>query len=287
VVEVTKDWLVKVTALSFSYPTGLLAIDGLDLSVRHHEVVAVVGPSGGGKSTLLGLLAGLLVPSAGRIEWNTRLLSGAAQQGLSDRRLLSLVFQRDTLLPWLTVEQNVAFGLDYVRIDRKERKDRIDGLLKIAGLTEFRQAYPRQLSGGMRRRVAFLTGVAPRPHLLLLDEPFSALDEPTRVALHAEVLDMIYTMGLTAILVTHDLAEAISLSDRVVVLSQRPAQVAWCNETRLGRPRDVFNIRTTPEYGELYSDTWAELWRVIRGTPQGEDRSPANVHEPGRMAPRS
>lgn len=261
--------LVTVRALRYAYPSGLLAVGGLDFAVRAGEVLSIVGPSGCGKSTLLSLLAGMKQPAGGEIEWNEELVADAAPIDASvtrgrrkpRRRRMSLVFQRDTVLPWKTVEQNVGLGLDYVSISKAERRERITSLLQLVRMNDFRKAYPNQLSGGMRRRVALLTGVAPLPHLLLLDEPFAALDEPTRVMVHADLLEIIYRLGLAVILVTHDLAEAITLGDRVLVLTNRPARAASMIETNLGHERNVREIRERPEYLELYAETWHELWK--------------------------
>lgn len=263
----TGESLVRLRDLGYAYPTGLVAVDALDFSVAPGEVVSVAGPSGCGKSTLLSLLAGMKVPSAGRVEWASEPDdhagggSGRRRSGKPTRRRLSLVFQRDTVLPWKTVEQNVALGLDFVDINKDEREERVTSLLRMVGMESFRKAYPNQLSGGMRRRVALLTGVAPLPRLLLLDEPFAALDEPTRVTVHEDLLEIIYRLGLAVILVTHDLAEAITLGDRVLVLTKRPARVARVIETGLGRDRDVRKLRETPQYQALYSETWHELWK--------------------------
>jgi ABC-type nitrate/sulfonate/bicarbonate transport system ATPase subunit len=213
-------------------------------------------------------------PAGGAIEWSVPAeeFAGGSGGGRSrrsqrpSRRRLSLVFQRDTVLPWRTVEQNIALGLEYLSIAKDEREERIASLLRMVRMEDFRKAYPNQLSGGMRRRVALLTGVAPLPHLLMLDEPFAALDEPTRVTVHEDLLDVIYRLGLAVILVTHDLAEAITLADRVIVTTKRPARVARVLETNLGRSRDVRKIRETPEYQRLYAETWHELWQQT-GTP--------------------
>jgi NitT/TauT family transport system ATP-binding protein len=254
--------LVSVQGLQFAYPNGLVAVDGLDFTVSAGEVLSIVGPSGCGKSTLLSLLADLKQPLGGTIEWNTEIVGEGQPAGKKPpRRRLSLVFQRDTVLPWRTVEQNVALGLDYVSISKADRLERISSLLRLVRMEDFRKAYPNQLSGGMRRRVALLTGVAPLPHLLLLDEPFAALDEPTRVMVHADLLEIIYRLGLSVILVTHDLAEAITLGDRVLVLTNRPARAARFLETNLGHHRDVRTVRELPEYQALYAETWHELWR--------------------------
>lgn len=266
--------LVGVRGLQFAYPNGLVAVDGFEFEVGRGEVVAIAGPSGCGKSTLLSLLAGIKQPAGGSIEWSVpseEHEGGAAgsrprRAQRPTRRRLSLVFQRDTVLPWRTVEQNIALGLEYLSISKAEKEERIASLLKMVRMEDFRKAYPNQLSGGMRRRVALLTGVAPLPHLLMLDEPFAALDEPTRVTVHEDLLDVIYRLGLAVILVTHDLAEAITLADRVIVTTKRPARVARVLETNLGRSRDVRKIRETPEYQRLYAETWHELWQQT-GTP--------------------
>lgn len=246
--------ILRLNEVAYVYPTGLRALDSIELEVSSGEVVGIVGPSGCGKSTLLSIIAGLLKPTGGSIEWEAH-----TADALDARRRLSLVFQRDTLLPWLTVEKNVGFGLRYLPISRRERADRISRLLRLAGLEDVRRAYPYQLSGGMRRRVAFLTGVAPLPRVLLLDEPFSALDEPTRVTIHAEVLSIIKELGMTVLLVTHDLAEAISFSDRACILTARPGRIAAVHEIPFGFPRDVLAVRETLEYQTLYRALWHQL----------------------------
>lgn len=248
------DRILRLKDVAYVYPTGLRALDSVNLDVSPGEVVGIVGPSGCGKSTLLSIIAGLLVPTEGSLEWEERSADAIAQQ-----RRLSLVFQRDTLLPWLTVEKNVGFGLRYLRMNKRERSARISRLLRLAGLEDVRKAYPYQLSGGMRRRVAFLTGVATLPRVLLLDEPFSALDEPTRVTIHGEVLSIIKELGMTVLLVTHDLAEAISFSDRACILSARPGRIAAVHEIPFGYPRDVLAVRETTEYQSLYKALWREL----------------------------
>jgi NitT/TauT family transport system ATP-binding protein len=260
--------LLAVSGLRYAYPNGLVAVDGLDFTVGTGEVLSVVGPSGCGKSTLLSLIAGMKEPLGGTITWNANVVGEEkGSRARPARRRFSLVFQRDTVLPWRTVEQNVALGLNYVSISTEERRERIASLLRLVRMEDFRKAYPNQLSGGMRRRVALLTGVAPLPHLLMLDEPFAALDEPTRVSVHADLLEIIYRLGLTVILVTHDLAEAITLGDRVIVMTKRPARVARIIETELGHDRDIRSVRERPEYQELYAETWRELRNQTESVP--------------------
>ena len=259
-------WLLRASDLSFTYPNGLHAVGPLDLELRQHEVLSIVGPSGCGKSTLLSLLAALREPTHGRVEWNEELTQDSRGRRPTRRRL-TLVFQRDTVLPWRTVEQNVAFGLKYLSLSREEKEERVDSLLKLARIDDFRKAFPNQLSGGMRRRVALLTGVAPLPHVVILDEPFAALDEPTRVNIHADLLDIIYRLGLTVVLVTHDLGEAISIGDRVMVVTRRPARCASLVDTEIGRPRDVRTVRERKGYQELYASTWHEVWKQSEAEP--------------------
>lgn len=253
--------LLQLEGISYWYPTGLPVLNSVDLEVRAGEVVAVVGPSGCGKSTLLSIIADLRQPTEGVVTWHD--LPGAANG--NGKRRLSLVFQRDTVLPWRTVEQNIAFGLKYIDISDKERKERVDRLLALGRLTDFRSHYPKQLSGGMRRRVALLTGVAPLPEVLLLDEPFSGLDEPTRVGVHSDLLEIVYELNLTVIIVTHDIGEAISLADRILVLTKRPSRISWSLDTSIGRPRDLLSLRATEQYSDLYAATWSHLWRVNSG----------------------
>jgi ABC-type nitrate/sulfonate/bicarbonate transport system ATPase subunit len=248
------DPLVRLNNLSYRYPNGVTALEGLDLEVGRGQTVAIVGPSGCGKSTVLSLLAGLRKPTGGSIQWSR---DAAATNG---NQRLSMVFQKDTVLPWLTVGQNVGFGLRYLKgLTREAADERVSELLELGGLTHAGSMYPYQLSGGMRRRVAFLTGVAVQPNLLLLDEPFSSLDEPSRVAIHRDVLAIVHELGMTVVLVTHDMAEAISLSDVVYVLSRGPGHVAARETVPFGRDRDVIHLRETPEYQALYATLWQEL----------------------------
>lgn len=253
--------LLSVNHLRYSYPAtrkqpSLLALQDVSLSVAPGTITSIVGPSGCGKSTLLSLIAGLQPPAGGSVEWtptNTELLREKKQ------RLFTMVFQKDTVLPWLKVESNIGWGLRHLEMTSEERQKRITRLLEVVGLTEFRKAYPYQLSGGMRRRVAFLSAVAPMPQIMLLDEPFSALDEPTRVAIHEEVMRIVRELGMAVVLVTHDLSEAITLSDRVFILTKRPAVVARTFDLPFGPDRDVRALRETDGYQDMYKAMWHEL----------------------------
>jgi ABC-type nitrate/sulfonate/bicarbonate transport system ATPase subunit len=214
--------------------------------------LAVVGPSGCGKSTLLRLLAGLMPPTDGHMERNFG-HRGANLHGCT------MLFQEDTLLPWFKVRDNVGLFHRLHHKRGREVSEHITHLLSMVGLSEFADYYPSQLSGGMKRRIAMLQAVAPLPDLLLLDEPFSALDEPTRIAIHAELYMLIREFGMSAILVTHDLAEAITLSDRVLMLSRVPAQIVSEYEIPFGKERHLMDLRASDEFLRLYGQLWDRL----------------------------
>jgi ABC-type nitrate/sulfonate/bicarbonate transport system ATPase subunit len=256
-VPAPKGSIVSVDSIAFSYDSANLAIGDVTLPVPKGEITAIIGPSGCGKSTLLAILAGLKDPAAGSITWDPEVLSAVRATG---GRLLTLVFQKDTVLPWLTVEQNVGFGLRYLKqLSSAEKASRVSRLLEMVNLSDVRKRYPYQLSGGMRRRVAFLAGVAPQPSVLLLDEPFSSLDEPSRVGIHADVLRISKEFGMTIVIVTHDLGEAISLADSVVLLSRAPSSVMSATPIPFGPDRDVFTLRQSGTYQELYASLWRDL----------------------------
>lgn len=260
--------LLSLDAVSYRYPDGTAALDRWSLDLHPGEIVAVIGPSGCGKSTLLALIAGFLAPTSGRVTRAEEVRS--AGRGSADKPGIGMVFQKDTVFPWMTVDQNVGFALRQQKLPRAATASRVDKLLELAGLSDARRKYPYQLSGGMRRRVAFLTAMAPSPSLLLLDEPFSALDEPTRVRLHRDVLRILYGEGTTVVLITHDLAEAITLSDRVVICSPRPARVVCEHRFDFARrEHDVVALRQDRRYQESYGILWKELQDQIalRGVP--------------------
>lgn len=253
--------LVNLSELSYTYPDGTRAVRRVSLRVPERKVISIVGPSGCGKSTLLAMMAGLLEPTSGAVEWGEQ-AQQAASQG---QRTFTMMFQKDTLLPWLTVARNVAFGLRYLPLSKQEISERVVRLLALGRLEDFANSFPYQLSGGMRRRAALLAAVAPFPRLLLLDEPFSALDEPTRVELHRDVRDIVVELGMSVVLVTHDLAEAITLSDEVHILTKRPGHVAATHRIPFGVERDVMSLRETSTYEELYGRLWRDLRVQIQG----------------------
>jgi NitT/TauT family transport system ATP-binding protein len=231
---------------------ALEVLDDVSFTVRSGEVVAIVGPSGCGKSTLLSILGGLLQPSAGVAQWR-----GAPPPGSLNP--LTFVFQDFALLPWCTVEQNVEFPLLHTSLGIAERRAVIDDALRRTSLADFRTAYPKQLSGGMRQRVGIARALAVRPAILLMDEPLSALDSQTRELLMEDFIGLLADGSMGAVYVTHNLEEAVRLADRIVVLSRRP-----------GRVREVVTIPLTrTERGDLQARErllalQSELWSLIR-----------------------
>lgn len=246
--------LADLADVGLSYPNGTEALRGLALEVHQGEVLGITGPSGCGKSSLLTILAGGRKPSSGSLTWHSLDVKG--------RHPLAMMFQKDTLLPWLTVEENAHL---YRRLNRRVARDdaHVDRLLELVGLDHVRSKYPYQLSGGMRRRLAFVSALAARPRLLLLDEPFSALDEPTRIGVHQDVLHILKTLDTTVVLVTHDLAEAASLCDRVVILSKGPGHVAHTHVVPFSRDRRVLELRESQEFLGFYSRLWHDLSEQI------------------------
>ena len=245
-------------------PPPVVAVGDVSLDVHRGEIVTVVGPSGCGKSTLLHMIAGLLRPTGGEI-----LVNGAA---VVDRipRGLGYMFQKDTVLPWYTVRQNAGLALRYTGRRREAVDARVDKLLALGGLGRFGHLYPYQLSGGMRRRLALLMTLAAEPSVLLMDEPFGALDTHTKTRLHAELLVIFRRLEQTALFVTHDLSEAITLGDRVVVLSGPPSRVLLDQPVTLPRQRDVFTLRESDEFIACFKTVWHVLGREFRAGESDE-----------------
>jgi sulfonate transport system ATP-binding protein len=218
--------MIELAGVAKRYRSGLLAVEGIDLTVDTQEIVAVIGPSGCGKSTILRLIAGLEEPSSGRV-------TVAGHEVRGPDRSAGIVFQQPRLMPWLTVTQNVAFGLERGPSSRQETEEVIDRV----GLSGFASALPRELSGGMAQRVAIARALVTKPPVLLLDEPFSALDAFTRIDLQSHLLDVWDWYRPTLFLVTHDVDEALVLADRIVVLGGSPGTIQSEVVVDLSRPR--------------------------------------------------
>ncbi len=228
------------------------ALGPVDLDLRHGEFFAVVGPSGCGKSTLLEVLAGLQLPTAGAVEFEGRPVHGEVPEGVG------VVFQEDASFPWLTVWDNTAFGLHRNGTDESEIKKRVDDALAFMGLRDFARAYPAQLSGGMRQRVCIARTLVLQPRLILLDEPFGALDAQTRLLMGDEVLRLWRSTGSTVLLITHALDEAAMLSDRIGAMSARPGRFMDIVETGWPRERDS-KIVSEARFGEITGRLWDNL----------------------------
>ncbi|MER6910176.1 ABC transporter ATP-binding protein [Streptomyces sp. NPDC000594] len=247
---------LRATALSRSFGRGRTAVDALgplDLSIAPGEFLCVVGPSGCGKSTLLRIAAGLLRPSGGELE----IRAGSP-------RPAAMIFQDYGIHEWKTVLANVRFGLDIRRLPRREADRRAREWLRRLGLAECADAYPATLSGGMRQRVAIARALAVEPEILLMDEPFAALDAQLRTILQDELLELTQTLRTTTLFITHSLEEAIVLGDRVVVMSARPGRIIAERRSPFPRPR-TGDIRSAPEFAALER----ELWRLLRDEVRG------------------
>ncbi len=216
-----KQPLVALSGVAKQFASGTVALDGLDLAIARGEFVSLLGPSGCGKSTALRLIAGLGAPSRGAIAWNGD-TPGARRNGLE----VGFVFQEPTLMPWSSVAHNVALPLELAGVPREAREKRVAAALEQVGLSGFRDAFPRELSGGMKMRVSLARALAAQPRLLLLDEPFAALDEITRNSLGDDLLRLWKEDGLTVLFVTHSVSESSYLSQRVLVMTPRPGSVA-------------------------------------------------------------
>jgi NitT/TauT family transport system ATP-binding protein len=229
------------------------AVGPIDIEIRKGEFFAVVGPSGCGKSTLLDLIAGLADPTEGEIEFEGRAIQRSVPDGIG------VVFQEDACFPWLNVHQNVEFGLRQKNIDPKEKTRRAAGAIDMMGLRDFARSYPAQLSGGMRQRVCIARTIVAEPRLILLDEPFGALDQQTRLLMGDEMLRLWRQIGATVFLITHALDEAAMLADRIMVMSARPGKAIDLVETGWPRERDS-RIVELENFGALT----AHLWKTLR-----------------------
>jgi NitT/TauT family transport system ATP-binding protein len=250
---------LELESVGIRFGDGLEAVREVTLTVESGEFVAIVGPSGCGKSTLLNAMAGLLAPGEaairGRMLADTRDLRIASARDIN----LGYVFQRDNLLPWRTVLDNVATGLEIRGLGKRARSARGAELLDLVGLRGFEASFPHQLSGGMRQRAALARTLAYEPRLILMDEPFGALDAQTRLTLQAELLRIWERTRTSILFVTHDLGEAILLAQRVALFSRRPGTVRQVYPIDLAHPRDPFAVRGDPRFGALEAELWQQL----------------------------
>src|SRR5882762_11920117 len=242
----SKRSVIEIAGVSKTYRTqdgDVPSLRPLDFSVDAGEFLVVVGPSGCGKSTLLKMLAGLLPPSAGEI----RVQGSVVTRPHSD---VGIVFQSPLLLPWRSVFKNVMMPVEVKGLPRKAYEERAHALLKMVGLAGFEDKYPYQLSGGMQQRASICRALVHDPKIVLMDEPFGALDAMTREAMHLELQDIWLDSGKTVLFVTHSIAEAVFLSDRVIVLSARPGRIREVVNIDLARPREI-GIEEEPQFGRL------------------------------------
>jgi NitT/TauT family transport system ATP-binding protein len=228
------------------------AVRDISLSIAQKEIVAIIGPSGCGKSTLLNMIAGLYAPSSGSIVYKGVRVSDVNTD-------VGYMTQKDNLLPWRTVRDNIGFPLELAGVAKPERATRVDQVIEHVGLDGFAHRYPHELSGGMRKRACLARMLLYGAETALLDEPFAALDAQLKLAMHDLLLKLADETGQTVVLVTHDLMEAVTLADRVLVCTRRPAMLALEQRIELKRPRDVLNVRFTSEFKELYDTLWERL----------------------------
>jgi len=250
---------LRELARRFATPKGdrYTAVQDINLDVRNGSFVSIVGPSGCGKSTILNMSAGLMEPSAGTVE-----IFGQRLDGINKRA--SYMFQQDALLPWKTVVDNISLGLQLRGRNKVESRELALQWVERVGLTGFADSYPYQLSGGMRKRAAMAQSWIVDPDIVLMDEPFAALDVHTRLRMESEILKLWAASGETVLFVTHDLEEAISLSDQVVVLSAGPAStIVGTYAVDLPRPRNLIDIKTEPRFTELYRSIWSDLRKEV------------------------
>ncbi len=244
--------IISLAGVTKTFDSGYTALRDVNLDVAPERFVALVGPSGCGKSTTLSLISGLDRPTSGAIT-----VRGKPVGGITDG--VGFLFQRDALLPWKTVRDNVLLPLQLRGVGGEEARSRVAEWIGRVGLRGFEQSFPYQLSGGMRKRVALAQTLVYNPEILLMDEPFAALDVQTRNLMEAELLTLWQGSRKTVIFVTHDLEEAIALADEVVVMTAGPGRVKARYDVTLPRPRDIEQVRFDPRFTELYSQMWNDL----------------------------
>ena len=256
--------LVSLCDVGKTFENGTVALDRLSLDIAQGEFLSLLGPSGCGKSTALRLLAGLGLPTTGRVIWPAR-TDPKAVQATRAAPDIGFVFQEPTLMPWSSVARNVSLPLDLMRIGRAEIDLRVEDALAMVGLSGFAEAYPRELSGGMKMRVSIARALVTRPKLLLMDEPFAALDEITRFRLNDDLAALRAALGCTVVFVTHSVYESVYLSSRIVVMAARPGRIIRTIDIGAALPRTEA-FRRDPLYGEVCAEASAALCEAM-----GED----------------
>ena len=248
--------LLKIKNISKMYQAKngeIEALKDINFTVDNGEFVSIIGPSGCGKSTLLSIIAGLEEKTSGKLY-----IDGEESNGITSK--IGYMLQKDSLLEWRSIYKNVIFGLEIKKINNPENRKYVEELLKKYHLYEFKDKYPSQLSGGMRQRVALIRTLAIKPKILLLDEAFSAIDYQTRLMVTKDIYNIIKNENVTTLMVTHDISEAISMSDRIVVLSERLATVKTIHTIDFEMEnRDPLNVRESPKFSKYFDSIWKEL----------------------------
>lgn len=246
---------LKISQLSLTYHTverEIHALDNINFDIAEQEFISIVGPSGCGKSTLLSVIAGLIKPTAGQITIDGNVVSGTDQS-------IGYMLQEDYLFEWRTIVDNALLGLEVLGKKTAENIVRVKQMIHDYGLSGFEKNYPRQLSGGMRQRVALIRTLATSPDILLLDEPFSALDYQNRLAVSEDVSGILRAQKKTIIMVTHDIPEAISMADRVIIMTPRPGQIKSEHHIRMDKCETPLQKRDSPRFHEYFTSIWKEL----------------------------
>lgn len=244
---------IVLTNIEKKFNTGrgqITALSNINISIGDGEFFCIVGPSGCGKTTLLRILAGLDTATSGNVD---------IQVTAENHPVNSMVFQEQSVFPWLTVIDNVSYGLKLRGVPKKERYQIAEKYLRMIGLSKFARAYPHQLSGGMKQRVSVARAFANNPEILLMDEPFGALDEQNRILLQQELLRIWELSKKTTVFITHSIDEALCLSDRILIMTAHPGTIKSIIDVDLPRPRDIATIRTTMRYNELFKLIWLTL----------------------------
>ena len=248
--------ILEVKNISKTYQNKegeVVALENVNFKVKKGEFVSIIGPSGCGKSTLLSIIAGLESKTTGEIY-----IEGEKEENISEK--VGYMLQRDCLLEWRNIFNNTMFGLEIKGMKNKENREYVDNLLKKYNLYDFKDKYPSELSGGMRQRVALIRTLAVKPKILLLDEAFSALDYQTRIMVTNDIYDILRKENITALIVTHDISEAISMSDRVLVLSKRPGTIKDIHKIDFEiENRTPINCRENPKFSQYFNTLWEEL----------------------------